>query len=91
MTELIGRFYAKENKDTNHILIGASVSDLIKPGHVYEIVALPLGGGFQVNDLGKSVITDDISKMSMDRMLALSHGKHCMVASDHIKKTDVLK
>lgn len=44
---LIGRFFAKENKDNNHVLIGASASDYIKPGHVYEIVALPLGVDFK--------------------------------------------
>lgn len=80
----IARFFAKKSRPDNHILIGASMGDFIKEGHVYEIVELPMGGGFQVNDLGKSVIADDnINAQGVDQLLALSNGRHCITDNDN--------
>lgn len=79
----IARFFAKKSRPDNHILVGASIGDFIKEGHVYEIVELPWGG-FNINDLGKSVIADDdINAGSVDKLLALSNGRHCITDKDN--------
>ena len=75
-----GRFYVKDaGKGT--LLGGAAVGDVLNVGHVYEVREIM--GTLQLVDLGVSAIVgDDADKGSVDKLLALSHGRHCITPAE---------
>ncbi|MEA5357273.1 hypothetical protein VB319_25430 [Vibrio parahaemolyticus] len=76
---MVGRFYVKE-ACKQLIFIGCIKSDFAEIGDVYEIRLEH--GQVSVVNLGKSVLygKDEVNpKYSIDRLLALSQGFHCIV------------
>lgn len=72
-----GRFYVKENGE-KPLLVGVSLGNLLKVGHVYEITECM--GVTQLKDLGKSAIVGDNADIgSVDRLLAIGGGRHCVI------------
>jgi hypothetical protein len=75
-----GRFYVKD-AGNGALLVGAAVGDVLNRGHVYEIREVM--GTLQLVDLGLSTIVgDDADRGGVDRLLALSNGRHCIVSSE---------
>ncbi len=78
-----GRFYVKES-GKSPLLIGVSVGELLNVGHVYEITKCM--GVIQLKDLGKSAILGDNADIgSVDRLLAIGGGRHCIVEEQPAK------
>ncbi|WP_415913396.1 hypothetical protein [Neptuniibacter sp. QD37_11] len=78
MKDMIGRVYAKDAGNGRVILIGAAVPGKLQAGQVYELSECL--GQKTFEPIGESQITgDEADRGSVDRLLALSHGRHCMV------------
>ena len=82
-----GRFYVKDAGGNTSLLVGAAVGDLLNTGHVYEI--RDLGGIIQLVDLGTSdILGDDADIGSVDKLLALSGGRHCITQVEQSRIED---
>jgi len=79
---MVGRVFVKENLKDNHLLIGASVGTILKPGKVYDIRETP-HGTIELIEIGSSLVNgEDCNRGSIDKLLATSEGRHCLVAGE---------
>ena len=71
-----GRFYVKEN-GSKPLIVGVAIGQLLNVGNVYQIENYD--GLIVLRDLGQSqIVGDKADSGSVDMLLALGEGRHCM-------------